>query len=169
MKKLLNVLRRFVDFVSRILLAAAVAALWGIIIVVTAGAISRYFFNSPLTWTEEMATIFLIYSSFFSVASAIARKKDVIVDVFTSRMHAKTRRIVKIVGNILTLIFFGFLVYSVFLVPKGLSEITVALKIPRIVFYYPMMIVAPFMFLVYLVDTLETFVGIREEYESVHL
>ena len=68
----------------------AIAALLGFLIVsLFAQVISRYAFNFPIMWTDEIGRYTFIWIVYLGSAAAFKNKSHLIVDVFTSKMPPK--------------------------------------------------------------------------------
>lgn len=69
-----------------------------IILTLSAGVISRYIFNSPIFWTDEVARILLIWSIF--IGAAMGFRKDastshIGMDYFVSKLPLKIKKIAR--------------------------------------------------------------------------
>jgi len=133
-------------------LYVTVATLFMIILVaaVSAGIIARYFFNSPFPWTEELVVFLFIWIAFLGAAVASARHKHVVVDVITARFSPSKRNLVGVITDVLTLVFVTMVIIgSVILIPQS-THTSVALDIPRSLYYTAVFASAVLIFLVYL-------------------
>lgn len=98
----------------------------------------RYFFNSPLVWSEELARYAMIWVTFLGTAIAQKRGTLVCVDMFVNMMSEKVKNILGIVCNIIELIFGGVLAYYSFIFAYGASsfvQTSTALHVPMWIVY----------------------------------
>lgn len=72
--------------VERGLAAAFLVATLGLVL---AQVISRYVFNSPLTWTEELARFALVWLTFVSAGFVMARRMHVTVDLVAAKLNKR--------------------------------------------------------------------------------
>lgn len=143
-------------------MALGVAILAVIVLTLTAGIISRYCFNSPFDWTEELATFLFIWVSFLGAGVASAKRRHVTVDFITGKFSEKNMKKVRIVTNLLIIALMAVIaVGSVILLPQMKTHSSVALNISKVWFYLPIMVVSIYMILVYLVDVIEDIQGIK--------
>lgn len=126
-----------------------------LVVVITISVVSRYFLNSPLTWTEELCTFLFIWFSFLGATLATYEKRHVSVDFVVNRLPKTANRIVKLFSNLLILIFFVLLIVGSFILFPTMPHKSVALRIPRYCYYFPIMLSSVMMFCMYLADTLE--------------
>jgi len=58
----------------------------GIAFVVILQVIARYIFNSPLSWSDEIARYFLIWSTFLSVSYCVKKRISIKIDQFQNSL-----------------------------------------------------------------------------------
>lgn len=126
--------------VARTLNAVAKAAIIGAFTVMVAAAIlqvvSRYVFNSPLGWTEELAKLLMVWWTFLAVAVLAFRGRLLAIDALLLAMPAKTAHLVLAVAQIISAIFIGWLAWlGIRLVGLAGAQITPALDIPYAIVY----------------------------------
>lgn len=132
MERIDHVLRR-AEEVSALLLVA------GIAIVVGAQIIFRYFLNSPLSWTEEVAQFLLICLTFVAATAVLKRHQHFSIDAFVNLLNPVPRRYVLLVSDgaqlvlVLGLAYYSFSIAQLY---RGTSS--VILKIPEEVKAYVM-------------------------------
>lgn len=78
----------------------AALALAGVILLTIANVISRYAFNSPLPWTEELSISLFIWFIFIGVSSTMKRNGHVGVDYFLNKLPRPLRVVGEIIGAI---------------------------------------------------------------------
>ena len=133
---MVKILDKAIQIGDKVYVFTSVMLLAVLVIVVSAGIIMRYFFNSPFDWTEEMVTLLFIWISFLGAAVASARHKHVVVDFITARFSPRTRNIIAVVSDVLTIVFLIMVIIgSVILIPQMLTHGSTALNIPKSVYY----------------------------------
>ena len=154
---MLKVLNNIIYRGFYILRAVAALCLLTIVVSITAGIISRYVFNKPFTWTEELSTILFIWLAFLGAATVSAKRSHVAVDFITDKFPAAMQRAIRIITSFLIMVLLVIMfVGSIVLVPT-MTHKTVALQIPRYFNYFPIMIASFYMLLVYLEDVIKIF------------
>lgn len=68
---------------------AACALLVGMLGLVILQVVSRYVFDTPLTWTEELARFTLLWLAFVSAGFVMARRIHIAVDLVASRLSRR--------------------------------------------------------------------------------
>jgi TRAP-type C4-dicarboxylate transport system permease small subunit len=86
-------------------------ALAGVIGLTIVNVVSRYAFNSPLQWTEELSIALFIWFIFIGVSSTMKRNGHVGVDYFINKLP----RPLKITGEIIGIIAMYFALFYVFI------------------------------------------------------
>ena len=159
---MLAIAKRIIAIIDQILLAAGVLCLLGIIISVSSGVVSRRFFNSPLSWPEELSTFLFIILSFFGAACCAFRRREIVVDYFLHKIPKRYVKAITVVSKTMIMIFLALIVYGgILLQPRLIAQgnTSVALGIPRNYYYIPVLVAAFQMFLIYLVDTVGLLTG----------
>ncbi len=86
----------------------------GLMIIVCVDLTLRYFFNSPLLWGTEVTEIMLLYITFLGMAWVFREDGHVVIDVFTSQVAGRKKKILNgisyfLVGIVsVVLIYYGF-------------------------------------------------------------
>lgn len=79
--------------------AGAAASLFAIMLIVVVDVMLRYLFNSPLSWSYDFISIYLMgIAFFFSLSETLRRNHHVSVDILYLRFSLRTRRIWKLAG-----------------------------------------------------------------------
>ena len=138
---------KIIGFIGCLVLAA-------IMLIITAGIISRYFFNAPLSWTEEVTTFLMVYLCYISAALTTVAKKHIVADFFIGKAPKKFQKAVSFFSRILMLIFFFVVCISVIKLLPQLSWTSAVLEIPRTYYYVPVFSMCVFMFFAVTVDIL---------------
>lgn len=97
---------KYVGYLCSLLFGAMVA-------VSLAQVFFRYVLNDSLTWSEELARYLFVWVSFLGAAIALHRKMHIAVDILTSIVSERVRRImlwltqIAVVGLLIVLILYG--------------------------------------------------------------
>jgi TRAP-type C4-dicarboxylate transport system permease small subunit len=67
--------------------------------------VARNIIEVPTTWVEELSRLLFIYTIFIGSASAWYRGSHIIINILPRRLKARPQRILKIVVEVMTLIF----------------------------------------------------------------
>ena len=68
--------------------------------------VTRYGFNHPLTWPEELCTLLLVWMTFFGASLLLKKEQHIEIDFFTKLMP---RRAQQVIGLINVVLIFAFL------------------------------------------------------------
>jgi len=75
--------------------------------------VMRKLFNSSLSWSEELARYCLIWMVFFGISYGVKIQRHIKIDLIYDRLSEKNKKIIRIVSNIVFMIFGLFiLVYG---------------------------------------------------------
>ncbi len=149
LKKLLDLGEKLMRFIAALCLCILVAA-------VSAGVFSRRVLNALISWTEELSTILFIYLSFACMAVATVRKKHIVVDFLTNRLSLRQNARLYLGANGLILVFLAIVVVGALQLQTEASfTSSVMLKIPKRVYYIPVLVSSLYMLLFYIYDTIE--------------
>jgi TRAP-type C4-dicarboxylate transport system permease small subunit len=101
-----NALVRLLEWIVILVVAALVLdVLWGVF--------SRFVMRSPSRWTEELATILLIWVSLLGAAVAFGRNEHLGIDYLVKKFDPSARRLMAIVVQGIVAVFAGaVLVYG---------------------------------------------------------
>ena len=126
-----------------------------LVVVITIAVIARYFLGQQFTWTEELCTFLFIWFSFLGATLATYEKRHVSVDFLVTKLPKQVNNVVKLLSNILILAFFVLLVVGAFILFPTMQHVSVALRIPKYCYYFPIALSSVMMFCMYLADTIE--------------
>lgn len=97
----------------------------------------RTFFNSGLTWSEELARYLFVYVTYIGAVSAMRSNAHMSVDTLLSRVSAKMQMTLYIISQALIAVIMCILVRgSVKMVLQNTQARTAALNIPYSVLYF---------------------------------
>jgi len=142
--KLSNSLEDIIEFISVIFYIIFFIAIF-------IQVVSRYIFNSPIVWSEELARYINIWFVFFSSSILLKHGEHLSVDLidkYLYKMNVKIRGIHSLILNIIILLLVTSLIYgSSILVIETWSIELVTLKIPRGLIFLSLTISGCFMFI----------------------
>ncbi len=86
------------------LLAEVPAALLVVaeIVLLSAGVVSRYVFQSPLTWSDELASALFLWLAMLGAVVALRRGEHMRLTVFVNRAHPAARAWLEAIGAAVT-------------------------------------------------------------------
>lgn len=116
---------------------ATIAAAIGLMVVAALlQVISRYVFNSPLGWTEELAKFLMVWWTFLAVAVLAFRGKLLAIDAVLLPMAPRAAHITLAAAQAISAVIIGWLAWlGVRLVNLAGTQITPALDVPYAVIY----------------------------------
>lgn len=97
MNNALNKLFKAIEVIMFIMLS-------GMVVLVFMNVILRYFFNSGITWSEELARYLFLWLIFIGAIGAMRDKAHLGVDTVIKRLSPKAQKVVYIIGQIIMLI-----------------------------------------------------------------
>jgi TRAP-type C4-dicarboxylate transport system permease small subunit len=127
--------------------------------IVMAGAVvlqvtSRYVFNNPTSWSEELARYLFVWITFLGAAVVIRKRRHVDVTVLTDRLPPSAAKVVYLVSDAAVLFMLGALTWA----GAGLAimahrQLSAAMDLPMSLAYSAMPVGTGLMF-VFLVATM---------------
>lgn len=95
------------DKISKLLektLNIIMASALGIMVILVFGnVVLRYFFNSGITWSEEMSRYLFIWLTFLGAIGAFKNKEHLGVDMVIKRLPIKAKKVVLVIGDLMML------------------------------------------------------------------
>ena len=88
------------------------AAFIMLVLVTFVGVIMRYLFNNPLVWQEEMQLALVIWVVFFGASATFRTGGHVAIEIIVDSMPGKVRRVVEILGYLITCVVLLYLLKS---------------------------------------------------------
>ena len=83
-----------------------IVILFGILIfVVFIQVIARYIFNSPFSWSEEIARYIQVWLIFLTSSICIRKGRHILLDYATHYFSSKIKKINEIIGNLIIMIY----------------------------------------------------------------
>ena len=102
---------KFANGCYRLLRILACVTVIAMLVLMLIEVVRRYCFGRTFIWSDEVIRYLLIYCTFLGGAAAYYQKALVSFDLVTSRLPIKVQEILKLINNIICLIFFVFLIY----------------------------------------------------------
>lgn len=113
------------------------ALLVAMVALVTVGVFFRYVVDASLSWYDEFASYLLVWLSFSGAVVATYRDRHIGFETLAERMGPRARRLIAVVGQLLTSIFQAvLLVYGIVLVRAVGHETAVSIESVRMGWIY---------------------------------
>ncbi len=77
----------------------------GMTVVVSISVFYRYVLNHPLSWSEEITRLMIVWLSFVGAYMAMRENKHIGFDLLVSKFSSKGKAWVALIGNLLILVF----------------------------------------------------------------
>lgn len=130
MNKLIDRLFKGIDYFTGILTGLMV-------LFVFLNVVLRTFFNSGLTWSEELARYLFVYVTYIGAISAMRSNAHLGVDTLLSRVKPKVQMTLYLISQTLIAVIMCILVQGAFkMVLQNTQSRTAALNIPYSVLYF---------------------------------
>jgi TRAP-type C4-dicarboxylate transport system permease small subunit len=98
--------------------------------------LSRYVFNFPLGWTEELARVMMFWFTFLATGALVRRRRLMMVDAFVSMLPSRGRILLSGVMHLFSALCLGWLlVLSIQLMELASGQKSTALEIPYAYIY----------------------------------
>ncbi len=122
-------------WVDRLLGGAAIALLSTICVVLLLQVVMRYFFASPLAWSEELARYLFVWLTFLGAALAFRLRAHIAVDVVTELLNRRgsvlpARVLNGAIQGIVLIFLIAILLGGINLVQQTSGQVTPGLRIP---------------------------------------
>lgn len=107
-----------------------------ILLLVVGQVVMRYIFDSPLTWSEELAVYAMVYLTFIGGIMAMRDKEHIDVNIVYEFLPERGRKIFRAFSRLITAIFLVVVIYYGFeLTMENFTVASVATKIPMAYIY----------------------------------
>ena len=107
---------------------------------ITVGILSRYLFNKPMSWTEELVCFLMVYLCYISAAITTAEKKHLVADFLIAKAPPLFRKIISVISRLLMILFFAVVCISIVRLLPTLVWRSGVLLIHRRFYYYPVLV-----------------------------
>jgi TRAP-type C4-dicarboxylate transport system permease small subunit len=103
--------------------------------------VTRYGFNHPLTWPEELCTLLLVWMTFFGASLLLKKEQHIEIDFFTKLLPLRAQQVIALLNIVLIFAFLTVVVWGAYKLQYFQSRhYSVALKIPKNYFSLPVLI-----------------------------
>jgi len=154
MKTVTKVLNKFILISYDVIEAMGAGVVILVIFIVTAGVVSRYLLNRPLTWVEELCCLLLIWLCYLSASVTTVLKEHVVADFISSLFPRKVTKVESYLIRALEVVFLIFTAYAATKLLPSLTMKSAVLQIPRAYYYLPVIAFSAYMGLAICVDLL---------------
>ncbi len=129
-------------------------------VIVFADVILRYVFRQGFSWTQEIATLMLVWFSLIGMSIGVLEKIHISIEMFTDRLSPKGLRILEAIDHLLIAAFGGLTVwYGIQIMIMTKMSTMPATKLPSSVLY----VILPLSGLLVLLNGLLTAIGQNEK------
>ena len=80
-------------------------------VVVFCDVVLRYIFKQGFSWTQEIATLMLVWFSLIGMAIGVLEKIHISIEMFTSHLPEKVISIIESIDHVLIAVFGGVMLY----------------------------------------------------------
>ena len=143
--------------VFRYVLVIAVSAQ---ILLVFATVVLRYFFNRPISWSDELATFLLVYITFFGSFIGANTGKLIKIELAVNAM-GPFKKFAQVLAKLLSLVLIGvicFYGYKFLFSPIVQRQKSPAMMLPMYVFFWVTPVMMTFLFLSETISFIRIFV-----------
>ena len=127
-----------VQFLDRLVRAAAVLLLLSLLATVVLGVVFRQL-NNPLAWSDELAQYLLVWCGFVGWIIAARRRSHIRITVFADKLPAGAGRVLEIVTQVAIIVFAAVLIrYSFGLIERNWDVESIALPVSSAALYIVM-------------------------------
>jgi len=132
----MNFLRKLCRIVFKALEWFAMICMVILTCIVFTDVILRYIFKQGFAWTQEIATLMLVWFSLIGMAIGVLEKIHISIEMFTAKLPAKVISLLESLNHLLIAAFGGLMVYFGALIMNMTKMSTMpATKMPSAVLY----------------------------------
>lgn len=84
--------------------------------------VMRYVFNDSLSWAEEICRYLFVWSAFLSASLCLKRRSSIKIDMLLLALPPNMQRFMILVGDLVMLAFFSYMLYGAWGVTTGMYE-----------------------------------------------
>ena len=127
----MDILRKACRFLFKALEWFAMICMVVLTIIVFADVILRYIFKQGFSWTQEIATLMLVWFSLIGMAIGVLEKIHISIEMFTSKLSAKAIGVLESINHVLIAAFGGMMIYFGYIIMDMTKKSTMpATKLP---------------------------------------
>ncbi len=146
--KIAAILERIEEAFLVLVLSTMVAA-------IGAQVVARYVFNTPFSWSEELARYLFLWVVFLGASQAMRRHEHIAVGLMVDRLPFRVRQLVIVLLNGLIASFLAVLVVQGWKVVGIVAPLqSIALKVTMAVVYLPLVVGGAIMFVRIILQTI---------------
>lgn len=141
---------RFDSILSKVENVLAAGSLGAAALLAIVAVILRTFFNEIIFWSEEAIIYLVIFSTFLGAVITLRHNEHVNVDVIAVFLRERGKRVMAVIGTLVTLVYLGVVGYYAWLLilePRSSATVTPAMELPLWVVTLPLPIGFTLMFL----------------------
>jgi len=132
----MNFLRKLCRIVFKALEWFAMICMVILTCIVFIDVILRYIFKQGFAWTQEIATLMLVWFSLIGMAIGVLEKIHINIEMFTAKLPAKAISVLESINYIIIAVFGGLMVYfGAFIMNMTKMSTMPATKMPSAVLY----------------------------------
>lgn len=121
---------------------------------------SRYLFNYPLSWTEELARYLFVWTVFVGAAQVLRRGEHIAIGLLVERLPSIVRRVAALISNVMIAGFLAVLVVKGFQLADKVAELpSIALEVSMAAVYLALPLTAAVMLAQVVVDSIRILLG----------
>lgn len=120
MRKKIQKVLKIIGMIERVLLSGIFVFMFAIMVM---QIVSRYIFNSPIIWTDEMTTLLQVTLGFLGIGYGIRKKSHVCLSGFYDKMPGRVQHMVSILTDILVIVCLVFIIEQGFFYTKMMWNI----------------------------------------------
>jgi len=133
-------------YLDRLIKNIIVISLVAMLIIMLLQVFYRFVLNHALPWPEEAIVILMLWSMYLSAAYLFKENGHIAFDYFVDGLSTKIKNVLKLINNLLIIIFLGIIIFYGFKMSIGVLHIkTGALRISRMIPYLFVPVSAIFM------------------------
>ena len=132
----MSILRKACRALFKALEWLAIICMVVLTIIVFMDVILRYIFKQGFSWTQEVATLMLVWFSLIGMAIGVLERIHISIEMFTAKLPEKAIQVLECIDHILIAVFGGTMVYYGLLIMNMTKLSTLpATKMPSSVLY----------------------------------
>ncbi len=165
LRKIGQLLQSGIFSTTKLIVILGLLALAIMTLLTVADVCARYFLNSPITGTTEIARFCLTVLVFTTLAYCQEKRDHISVDIFFNRFGTRTRGIIRILTELLSIVILGILSRQLFVYAIktfGTGQTAATIDIPFYPFIYISAVGTALFTLVFLVHFVNTIIEVRK-------
>lgn len=119
-------------------MAVAMTSLGIIVLMNLYEILVRTFFDKSLIWIQEISVLLMVWMIFCGFTKIVHEKKDISIDLITSRLNVRIRLVLEIFTHLIMIVFLIIFSYAGYMyMVKQLGIGTLTSDIPRVLYIFP--------------------------------